>query len=186
MIPIVQGFVDEFIHDTFVLLISTSIRLIIAFFMVQWFLESNIKGTRVKKFIIILIIRWSLATVFIILQEYLTYRLNPGWAAIIIELLYIPLIFLSFLEARFFYSKRYISTKEIFSAGSFFGVLLSMTIVYSGSAAILYCLYNFVNPVIGIVIGAPLMLIALNVSNNAPRFGIGEIVYERQHSSIAK
>lgn len=180
IVPIAKNFADEFMHDTNILLLSAGIGLLVGFFVVQWLLEKNIKGSKLKHFIVVLIIRWTLAAVFILLQEYLAFKLNPIWSSIIIELLYIPLIFMSFWEARLFYSKKDIATKEIFSAGSFLGVLLSMTIVYVGSAAITFCLYNFVNPVIGVVIGAPLMMIALSVSNNAPRFGIGEVVYERK------
>lgn len=177
---IAENFRTQFVAQNQKVLLGIGIGLIVSYIAIQWFMDKQIKGSNVIKFIISFGVKIVLALVFIGYSMYVSSKFSLVVSFLLMDLFYIPMILISMLEARIFYSKKYIETKEIFNFPNLIGIFASSLIIYGISATLTGILFTYTGPLVGFIVGLPLIEISYIVTSTSARYLVGGIVEERK------
>ena len=177
---IVKSFGDQIKTTNNTVMLGVGIGLIVSYVSIQWFMDRQIKGSGLLKFIISFAVKVILALIFIGYTLYITNKYTAPVSYLLMDLFYIPVILVSMAESRVFYSKKYITTKEIFNFPNLIGIFASSLIIYGISATVSGVLFAFAGPLIGFMVGGPLIEISYIVTSTSARYLVGSIVDERK------
>lgn len=177
---IAETFRSQFTAQNQKLLLGIGVGLILSYVAIQWFMDRQIKGTNLVKFIISFAVKIVLALAFVSYSMFVTSKFSITISFLLMDLFYIPVILVSMIEARVFYSKKYISTKEIINFPNLLGIFASSLIIYAISASIVGVLFSFTGPLVGFIVGLPLIEISYIVTSTSARYLVGGIVEERK------
>lgn len=183
---IAENFRSQFVAQNQKVLFGIGIGLLVSYVAIQWFMDRQIKGSNLVKFVISFAVKIAVALAFISYSMFVTSKFDTIISFLLMDLFYIPAILISMIEARVFYSKKYISTKEIFNIANILGIFASSLIIYGISATITGVLFSYTGALVGFIVGLPLIEISYIVTSTSARYLVGEIVEERKGSISEK